>query len=33
MKRFEAEQAQKFSKSNNACLEVSNCVAVGGGAI
>ncbi len=33
MKRFEAEQAQKSSKSNNACVEVSTCVAVGGGAI
>ena len=33
MKRFEAEQAQKSSKSINACVEVSNCVSVGGGAI
>ena len=31
MKRFEAEQVQKSSKSNNACIEVSTCVAVGGG--
>lgn len=36
MKRFYAEQAQKSSKRNNACLEVSTSVVVGwwwGGAI
>lgn len=33
MKRFEAEQEQKSSNSNNACIEVSICKAVGGGAI
>lgn len=33
MKRFEAEQEQKSSNSNNACIEVFTCTAVGGGAI
>ena len=33
MKRFEAEQAQKSSKSNKACVKLSTCVEVGGGAI
>ena len=33
MKRFEAEQAQKSIKLDNAIVEVSTCVAVGGGAI
>lgn len=33
MKRFEVEQPQQSIKLNNACVEVSTCVAVGGGAI
>ncbi len=33
MKRFEAEQTQKSSKNNKAYVELSTCVAVGGGAI
>ena len=33
MKRFKVEQAQKSIKSNKACVEVSTCVAGGGGAI
>ena len=33
MKRLEVEQVQKSCKSDNACVEVSTCVAVGGGAI
>ena len=33
MKRFQVNQAQKSCKSNKACLELSTCVAVGGGAI
>lgn len=32
MKRFKAEQAQKLIKLNNARVEVSTCVFVGGGA-
>lgn len=33
MKRFKAEQVQKLIKLNNARVEISTCVAVGGGAI
>lgn len=33
MKRFGVEQVQKSCKSNNACVEVSICTSVGGGAI
>lgn len=33
MKRFGVEQVQKSCKSNNACVEVSICASVGGGAI
>lgn len=33
MKRFQAEQTQKSCKNNKACVEVSTCVAVGGGAV
>ena len=31
MKRFQVNQAQKSCRSNKACLELSTCVAVGGG--
>lgn len=31
MKRFQAYQTQKSCKSNQSCVEVSTCVAVGGG--
>ena len=33
MKRFQAEQTQESNKLNNARVELSPCVAVGGGAI
>ncbi|CDE43695.1 unknown [Clostridium sp. CAG:768] len=33
MKRFEVDQTQKSCKNNQSCVEVSTCVAVGGGAI
>ena len=33
MKRFEVEQAQNSCKFADNCVEVSTCVAVGGGAI
>ncbi len=33
MKRFKVEQTQKSSKSNKACVELSTCIEVGGGAI
>lgn len=33
MKRFQAEQAQKLIKLDNASVEVSTCKVVGGGAI
>ncbi len=33
MKRLNAKQAHKFNKFHKACVEVSTCVSVGGGAI
>ena len=33
MKRCQADQAQKSCKNNKACIVLSNCIAVGGGAI
>ena len=33
MKRFTTKQTQKSFKLKDNCVEVSNCVAVGGGAI
>ena len=33
MKRFKVERAKRSIELNNACVEVSTCVAVGGGAI
>lgn len=33
MKRFEVEQAQKTHKFADNCVDLSTCVAVGGGAI
>ncbi len=33
MKRLNAKQAHKFNKCHKACVDVSTCVAVGGGAI
>ena len=33
MKRFTTRQTQKSSKLKDSCVEVSTCVAVGGGAI
>lgn len=33
MKRFQADQIQKSYKCNKACVEVSTCATVGGGAI
>lgn len=32
MKQFEAEQAHEFCKISVACVDLSTCVAVGGGA-
>lgn len=31
MKRCQADQVQKSCKNNKACLELSTCIAVGGG--
>lgn len=33
MKRFQADQIQKSCKCNQSCVEESNCLLVGGGAI
>ncbi len=33
MKRLNAKQAHKFNKFHKACVEVSTCVAAGGGAV